>query len=162
MKQLLLMRHGKSGWDLQVSDLDRSLTQNGVDDAYLVADEFSKQRIEFDFVYSSPANRAMHTALIFCRVNNCDLNRFQLSDSLYDFSGEQLNQFIRCLDNSYNTVALFGHNNAMSTIVSWLSEQGRVEIPTAGLSFLTSSVDKWEDFTSAQLSCQLFPKKLKQ
>lgn len=156
------MRHAKSGWDMEVSDIDRTLSQRGIDDAYLVSNAFVEQGISFDFVYSSPATRAIQTAMIFCRTNQCDLDRFQLSDSLYDFSGEQLNQFIRCLDDSYNTVAIFGHNNAMSHIVSWLSEQGRINIPTAGLSLFSAQVDSWENFTTAKLDCQLFPKQLKQ
>ena len=155
------MRHGKSEWDLEVSDIDRSLTQRGVEDAYLIADQFSKQGIEFDFVYSSPATRAIHTAMIFCRVNQCDLNSFQASESLYDFSGEQLNQFIRCLDDRYKTVAIFGHNNAISQIVSFLSDTHRVDIPTSGLSLLSADVESWEDFRKAHMECQLFPKYFK-
>jgi len=161
MKQLVLIRHAKSSWDLQVADTDRSLTLRGIEDAYLVSNAFLDQGIEFDFVYSSPAIRAVQTALIFCRINQCDLTNFQLSESLYDFSGEQLNQFIRCIDNRYNSVALFGHNNAMSQLRSWLSEQQQLPIPTAGITLLTAAVDSWEEFTTAHIKCQLFPKQLK-
>ena len=67
MKTVLFVRHGKSSWDYEVNDRDRPLKERGVNDAYAVSSEFKKMEIAVDFVYSSPANRALHTAVIFSR-----------------------------------------------------------------------------------------------
>ena len=61
MKNLFLMRHGKSSWELNVSDQDRALLQRGITDAQLVATEFAGKNLKIDYVFSSPANRAFHT-----------------------------------------------------------------------------------------------------
>jgi len=45
--------------------------------------------------------------------------------------------------------------------VSWLSEQQQLPIPTSGITLLTAAVDSWEEFTTAHIKCQLFPKQLK-
>ena len=34
MKTWIMMRHGKSSWELNVSDKDRPLNQRGIDDAH--------------------------------------------------------------------------------------------------------------------------------
>jgi len=64
MKNLLLMRHGKSSWELNVSDEDRALLQRGISDTKLVAQELALKAFHIDYVFSSPANRALHTAIL--------------------------------------------------------------------------------------------------
>ena len=85
MKQLILMRHGKSSWDYDVSDKDRPLKQRGINDAHLVSQTFALHAPSIDFIYSSPANRALHTSMIFVRNLEFDLSRFKVNDMLYDF-----------------------------------------------------------------------------
>ena len=44
MKNLFLMRHGKSSWELNVSDQDRPLGQRGISDAHLIGAELATQK----------------------------------------------------------------------------------------------------------------------
>ena len=64
MKELILLRHAKSSWDYAVSDRNRPLTEKGMkritNMATASASLFKKQEI----IFSSPANRAMHTATL--------------------------------------------------------------------------------------------------
>jgi phosphohistidine phosphatase len=42
MKNLILIRHAKSSWDSLCQDINRTLTQRGIDDAHLIAIDFKK------------------------------------------------------------------------------------------------------------------------
>ena len=56
MKNLLLMRHGKSSWELNVSDEDRALIQRGIIDSKLIGEVLQEKGLDIDFAFSSPAN----------------------------------------------------------------------------------------------------------
>ena len=79
MKKLTLIRHGKSSWNYDVSDRDRPLLERGINDAYLVASALKEPVV--DAVFSSPANRALHTCNIFLRVLN--ILQLYIFDNLY-------------------------------------------------------------------------------
>ena len=66
MKTLILVRHGKSSWEYSVDDKDRPLKERGVNDGHLISEEFKSQNAStIDAAFSSPANRALHTGMIF-------------------------------------------------------------------------------------------------
>ena len=88
------MRHGKSSWELNVSDKDRPLNQRGIDDAKKMGAYLQNQTAAVDAVFSSPAIRAAHTALIVSREMNVPIHKISFSESLYDFSGEDVLDFV--------------------------------------------------------------------
>ena len=116
MKTLILVRHGKSSWEYSVGDKDRPLLERGINDALLVSDKFHDVGLEIDSIFSSPANRALHTAMIFCRQMYFPLDKFQITEQLYDFSGNEVLGFVKELDNKLETVMIFGHNHAFTYI----------------------------------------------
>ena len=70
MKTLFLIRHAKSSWAHEgIEDRDRPLKGRGIRDAHLVAKALSDGMDQHDRIkfYSSPATRALHTALIFAQ-----------------------------------------------------------------------------------------------
>lgn len=160
MKQLLIGRHAKSSWDIEVADIDRSLTYRGILDAYKIGNAYLEHQMPLDWIYCSPAQRALHTASIFCRVTQHSMERFTISESLYDFSGEQIIQYLRGIDDRHQSVGIFGHNHAVTHVVSWLLGSAIAEIPTAGIYVIQSQVDRWEEFKSGSKLIQLQPKNL--
>lgn len=161
MKQLILMRHGKSSWDYDVSDKDRPLKQRGISDAHLVSKTFKLHAPEIDHIYSSPANRAMHTSMIFVRNLGFDLEKYSVNDSLYDFSGHSVEQFVRQWDNDLHTVAIFGHNYAFTSLANTWGDQYIENVPTAGLVHITFGVDEWSKILEGTTKQMVFPKHLK-
>ncbi|SDQ92522.1 SixA phosphatase family protein [Flagellimonas zhangzhouensis] len=161
MKQLILMRHGKSSWDYDVSDKDRPLQERGINDAHLVAKTFKLHAPEIDFAFSSPANRALHTSMIFTRTLNFDFNNFRVNEQLYDFSGGSVQHFVEQLDNRFNTVAIFGHNYAFTSLANTWGDQYIENVPTAGLVHITFGVDDWSKIAKGTTKQMVFPKHLK-
>ncbi len=155
------MRHGKSSWDLPVSDIDRALNERGVNDAYLVATTFKKSNLKIDAMFSSPANRALHTAMITSRTINFPLSDFQISNDLYDFSGDSVMQFVKELNNKLNTVMIFGHNHAFTEIATTWGNYYIGNVPTAGLVKINFDVDSWSEVSKGKIETTIFPKQLK-
>ncbi|WP_299434967.1 histidine phosphatase family protein [uncultured Maribacter sp.] len=161
MKNLILVRHGKSSWEYNVKDKDRPLKERGINDAFLVAEVLRKQQINIDYMFSSPANRALHTSIIFCRELDFNFSSFQISNELYDFSGESVLSFVKTVDNSLNTIVIFGHNYAFTHIANSLGNNYIENVPTSGLVQLQFNEDKWSSITKGITKQVIFPKQLR-
>ncbi len=161
MKTLILMRHGKSSWDYEVNDRDRPLQEKGINDALLVASRFDLKKGDIDAVFSSPAIRALHTCTIFLRHLKFPLDRLKLTEELYDFSGGNVHQFIKQLDDSLETVMIFGHNNAFTYIANSLGNASVDNVPTAGLVQIKFSSNNWGTIGQGTTENILFPNHFK-
>ena len=161
MKTLILVRHGKSSWNYSVGDKDRPLLERGITDALLVSNKFHEQALRIDSIFSSPANRALHTAMIFCRQMYFPLNQFQVSESLYDFSGEEVLHFIKKMDNKLDTIMILGHNHAFTHIANSLGNTYIDNVPTSGLVHLEFDVEDWKSLEKGITKQTIFPKQLR-
>ena len=161
MKNLILVRHGKSSHEYSVHDKDRPLEERGINDAHLVAQKFKSQHIEINAVFSSPANRALHTCMIFLRQLNFPLVKLEVTQELYDFSGESDLKFIKKLDDRFNTVMIFGHNEAFTNVANQLGNSYIDRVPTTGLVRLSFQVDEWSSVDTGTTEQTLFPKDIK-
>ncbi len=160
MKTLILMRHGKSTWDYAVDDKDRPLDERGIKAAHQIAKELKAQNLKIDAVYSSPAARAITTCMIVLGALKFPFDNFLCSNGLYDFSGEGVFQFVRDLDNSHNTVMIFGHNYAFTNVVNKWGSRPIENVPTAGLVQLDFRVNEWKSIKEGLTVQTLFPKQL--
>ena len=162
MKSLLLFRHGKSSWDYDVKDQDRPLKPRGIRDGHLVASTFMNRSRELpERVFSSIANRALHTCMIFCRTLEYPMEKVELTRSLYDFSGESVLGFVKNLDNYINSVAIFGHNYAFTNVANQLGSMHIDNIPTSGLVQIKFQADSWNKIEKGTTELVLFPKEIR-
>lgn len=161
MKNLILVRHGKSSWEYAVNDKDRPLLKRGIQDGHLVVDEFKRGKPTIDAIYASPANRAMHTCLIFLRELQFPFDQFRIENDLYDFSGESVLNFIKNLDNDLDTVMIFGHNHAFTHLANSLGSIFITNVPTSGLVQISFEIDDWNKVEQGITSNTIFPKQLK-
>lgn len=161
MKQLYIVRHGKSSWDYDVDDKDRPLMQRGINDAILVSNHLKNKLESINAVFSSPANRALHTCLIFMRKLELDVSKVIITDQLYDFGGISVSNFIKQLDNSYKNVMIFGHNHAFTSISNIFGNKSIDNLPTSGVVKLNFDVERWQDVEHGTTELTIFPKQLK-
>ena len=61
LKKLILIRHAKSSWKYNVSDIDRPLSNQGFDDILIMSEILRNLKIKIDVCFSSPAKRALDT-----------------------------------------------------------------------------------------------------
>lgn len=161
MKELIIVRHGKSSWEYEVSDKDRPLRQRGIRDAHRVARVYKDSMPSIDAVFSSPANRALHTCIIFLRELDIPFDKLQVTDALYDFSGESVMHFVNSFPSDYQRVMIFGHNFAFTNVANQWGDKRIDNVPTSGLVHLRSEATEWHQMERATTVQTLFPKELR-
>lgn len=161
MKTLILMRHGKSSWEYQVSDKDRPLKERGINDAHMVGNRYKTNAQDLDAAFSSPACRALHTAMIALREFDFPLEKFEVTEELYDFSGSSVADFVKDLDDGLQKVIIFGHNYAFTNIANQMGSVSIDNVPTAGLVQISFNVNSWRSVDRGKTDQVLFPKQLR-
>ncbi|WGH27399.1 MAG: histidine phosphatase family protein [Candidatus Bostrichicola ureolyticus] len=136
MKKLILVRHSNAIVENKLKDKDRHLTILGIEIAYKVA-FFLKKKLTINKKWlsiSSPAIRALHTAVIFSYVFNT-LSSLKIEECLYTFSVIELQKFIKSsIDSSFDNIILFGHNSGITELVNLLGNN--IFINPSGLAIL--------------------------
>nr|WP_321222722.1 histidine phosphatase family protein [uncultured Psychroserpens sp.] len=161
MKTITLVRHAKSSWEYDVNDKERPLKKRGFKDANLVSMAFKKRGLEMDWVFSSPANRALSTCKIFIKNLNIYTDILTIEEDLYDFGGEHVINFIKNLDENYQNVMIFGHNHAFTSICNIFGDMFVDNLPTSGLVVIDFSIDSWKDVNKGKTRFTIFPRDLK-
>lgn len=161
MKEVYLVRHAKSSWDYEsLDDYDRPLKGRGISDAHTISTMLADQGAKPQALFSSPATRAVHTAMIFARNLNFPFSAIQLREELYMCSDKDLLRFIQGIDDAVESVMLFGHNPTITNFVNRCIDQRIDNVPTTGVACFHFEIDSWKEAGfSARLSLFDYPKK---
>ena len=157
-KRIILVRHGKSSWEFDLPDFDRPLKKRGISDANIIAGNFKKYNYKVDKVFSSSANRAFTTCKIFQKTLGWSNTIIEKHYTLYDFAGEKLIKFISKTDNELDTVVIFGHNYAFTSIANLYGDSFIDNVPTSGLVVLKFNLLSWEYVKHGQTELIMFPR----
>ncbi|MCG3167372.1 MAG: hypothetical protein POELPBGB_03162 [Bacteroidia bacterium] len=148
MKTLLLVRHAKSSWnDADISDMDRPLKRSGVKDALEISEKLKTLKCLPDLLISSPAVRAITTALIISRTLKYHYNRIVINDMVYDFSKDALLPLLRNTDDKYDVVMLVGHDPALTYLLNDLTGKAIEKMPTSSVAKINFGVKHWQKLT---------------
>ena len=145
MKTITFLRHSKSSWDYILDDVDRPLNEVGIEKIKKVAESSKHQFINSDIIFSSTANRAIHTCLILTRQLSISNNKIRLSEDLYTFNHFEVFDFIKKIEDKYSQVVLVGHNPAYTEISNYFSENKILNLPTARWFSMKFDSNKWSD-----------------
>lgn len=150
MKSLLLIRHAKSNWDLDLDDFDRPLNHRGQKDAPEMAKRLLKKDITINCFLSSPAKRALATANFFAEAFDKDLKDIITIPSLYEPTIDAFYNAIENLNDGFKTVAVFSHNPTITDFANQLTSERVDEMPTCAVFAVKADMKKWGEFRSAQ------------
>ena len=145
MKTIIFLRHSKSSWDYNVSDIDRPLNEFGIEKIKKTANQSKDQFILTEKFFTSPANRAIHTCLILSRSLSISSSKIQICEDLYTFNYKDVFEFIKEINNNYSNITLVGHNPAYTEISNYFSENKILNLPTARWFSMKFNTDKWSD-----------------
>ena len=161
MKKLYLIRHAKSSWlEEGVGDFDRPLNGSGIRDAHNTSQWLLQQGFSPDLVISSPATRALHTALIFAKNLHYPYGNIKIKKAIYEAEVEDLFSTVHKIKDKHNTVLLFGHNPTITAFVNHCIDHIIDNVPTTGVACLKFDVEHWADIkTEAELLFFDFPKR---
>lgn len=163
MKTLIIVRHGKSSWAYpDLEDFYRPLKPRGINDAFNVGEELLNRDVFPDLILSSPAIRAMNTAIIIARKLDFPLQRIRANESIYEASTYHLLNLISNVEDNNETLMIFGHNPSFTSLVNQLQTEPLYNLPTCGVVAIELPIDSWSDITNAKGKklLELFPKEL--
>ncbi len=146
MKYIFLIRHAKSSWENpSQTDFERPLNERGFNDATKMAKLLKSKNIIPDLILSSPATRALTTAEIFAQHFNYLQEAIKSDEKIYEASIRDLAEVVSEIDNSFDTVFLFGHNPGISNFANFLSNKMVEYFSTCAIAGLELNIDLWSN-----------------
>ena len=157
------MRHAKSSWsDPSLSDFERPLNKRGIADVPRIAAALSEQRISFDKVLCSTAQRARQTLALL--EQHLDINKavIEYHQELYGASVERLLSCIAEQPESIEHIVLLGHNPGVEDLADRLSTVAVGPMPTCCVVQLSLGCTAWSNLPPrcGNLVLQLKPREL--
>ena len=164
MKKLIFVRHGKAE-DLspELSDFERSLTTRGKFISKRMARKLMEKEDSPGIILTSPAFRALETALIFMGEFRIKSETIVIESRLYfKLSNSNFHEILAVLNDDSDTVTLFGHNPSFSEIANSLCKEGCGFLPKCGVAGIAFNVKKWSEIrpSSGKLEYFLKPDKI--
>lgn len=147
MKKLIFVRHGKAE-DLvsEFSDFERSLTPKGKNIAMMMARRLMEKENSPGTIITSPAFRALETALIFAGESGIRYDKIIMNSDLYNkLNYSSFQQIISQVNEETDTVTLFGHNPSFSEITDILCIGGCDFIPKCGVVGIKFNIKIWPE-----------------
>ena len=159
MKTIYIVRHAKSSWEYDgVKDIDRPLKKRGINDAHLLSKILAKQLKKPDVFVSSSANRALHTAVIFCENFDYPLSNLQIKRQLYSFSDGYLVKTVKALDDGFSSAIVFSHDHGINTFVNKFGNKPIAHVPTCGVIGIKFNEKHWKNIKKGTTVLVEFPK----
>ena len=165
MKTLYLVRHAKSYKENigpELLDIDRPLNNRGYGNAYFMSALLKEKKLIPDLIISSPAVRALSTALIFARALNYSSDKINVIEIIYHGKAEDYRKSAQNSDDMYRSVMIFGHNPEINSAANLLSDISVEHFPTTGIICFEFPIKHWKELTpglKGELKFFDFPKK---
>ncbi|MCK9469175.1 MAG: histidine phosphatase family protein [Porticoccaceae bacterium] len=161
MKTLLLIRHGKSSWkDPALTDLQRPLKKRGIRNAREMGERLGKLEHGVERVFTSPARRTVETLELMAEAAGFGAESSEVVADFYSFDYDDLMVAIGKTDDRWQSVAVVGHNPAITDLVNFLALEHLINIPTCGVALLKLDIRRWNDLRAgcAKLEHYDYPK----
>ena len=126
MKRLIFVRHGKAEEPAAgISDYERSLTLKGKIISRLMGKKLRQLEKSPVTIITSPAFRAIETALIFAMEFGVEPDKIIVDSNLYyKMNLRYLPEILSAAGEKSDTVMLFGHNPSFTEIANSLCSEG--------------------------------------
>jgi phosphohistidine phosphatase len=147
MKRLIFIRHGKAEDEShEISDFERSLTLKGKVVSRLMANKLVEKEKSPGTIITSPAFRALETALIFTGEYGIDPGLIIMKGILYSgMNIKNLSGVLSCISEDTATVTMFGHNPSFTEMADALSREGCDMIPKSAVVCISFNIMTWSE-----------------
>jgi phosphohistidine phosphatase len=160
MKKLIFVRHGRAE-DLspEFSDFERSLTPKGKSISKQMARRLAEVESKTGIIITSPAFRALETAIIFGEIMGINPEKIILDTNLYyKMSYQYLTSLLSKAEKDIDSIMLFGHNPSFSEIPDCLSVDGYNFMPKSGIIGISFKIKTWSDIKQGSGKMEYFLK----
>ena len=146
MKDLILLRHAKSSWkDPTLRDHERPLNKRGKRDAPEMGERLARRGYDPDLVVSSFAVRALKTARSIANKLAYSRESIAVEDRLYHAGVAELLHVIRGVDDSVDSLMLFGHNPGLTDLANHIGPREILNLPTCAVLHLRFEAESWAE-----------------
>jgi len=161
MKTLHIVRHGKSSWDLPgISDIDRPLIEKGIINNYLMAERLKQIYSVPELIYTSPAIRAIHTAIIFSGTIGAKFSAILIESKFYEGQVNGILEVVAITKSEIKNIMIVGHNPVFTDLVNLFLPEHIDNLPTSGIVSLQFDLKDWKISNKTPVSSNIdFPKK---
>ena len=143
-RKLFIIRHEKSSWEhAGLDDIDRPLAERGIRNAGEMARRLQEKGEIPQLILTSPASRALNTALIMSKVWGLGPECLQVHEPLYDALLSEIAQVLAAVPPEVKGVAIFGHNPSFTSFTNQFMKIPLDNLPTAGVALITLESDSW-------------------
>jgi len=164
MKKIIFVRHGKAEDPAQeISDFERSLTLKGKIISRRMAQRLMEKEKSPGIMITSPAFRALETAIIFAGTFGVEPEKIILNSRIYfKMNFQYLPELLALISEDNNAVTLFGHNPSFTELAGILSREGCDFIPKSGIIGISFNVMTWSEIrrNSGNMEYFLKPEKV--
>lgn len=159
MKYLTLIRHAKSSWSTpELDDIIRPLNNRGLESIHLIGNYLKLNKIKPDLILTSPATRALQTAIGICNSVNYKPENLQIEQEIYFGNSASIFKLIQKIDNRYNDIFLFGHEPILSKLIEYLTTNKLEKFPTCAVYRIAFDTKKWTAISAKISNCEFFVK----
>ncbi len=118
MKKIVFVRHGRAEDPAsEITDFERSLTLKGKAVSRIMAGRFREKENDPGLLITSPAFRALETAMIFASEFDVKPENIRIESDLYHKTDlNMLFDILNTVSEKTNIITLFGHNPAFTQI----------------------------------------------
>ena len=147
MKKLIFVRHSKAEEpSLDISDFERSLTTKGKTLANTMALRLKEKENSAGVIITSPAFRAVETALIFAGIYKIPSEQILMAGNIYyRLNLKTLQEDLSRIKEETDIVTLFGHNPSFTELAGELSKEGCNFIQKCGIVGISFKINTWSE-----------------
>ena len=143
-RRLFIIRHGKSSWDFDgLADVDRPLAKRGLRNAEEMAKRLMDKNLVPQLLLTSPASRALYTALIMSRTWDLGPEQLQIRETLYTSSMKDIVKVVASVSAEQTSLAIYGHNPGFTAYGNTFLKFPLDNLPTAGVVVVTLDSKSW-------------------
>ncbi len=149
MKKLIFVRHSKAeDPSADISDFERSLTTKGKTLASTMALRLKEKEKSAGVIITSPAFRAIETALIFAGIFRIPADQILLAGNIYyKLNFQTLQEELARVKEETEIVTLFGHNPSFTELAGELSKESFGFMPKCDIAGLTFKITTWSELS---------------
>ncbi len=145
MKTLYLMRHAKASKEMdKYSDIERPLTNQGVEDVKRIGKLLNQQNLQIRNIVSSPALRTKESSYVLAKELGLTENHIHINEELYEADLTSMEESVYTLPDEWDHALLVGHNPSISQFAASLVTI-QESMPTCGFIAIGLNIDKWTD-----------------
>lgn len=115
-----------------------------------MAEKLLERKIKIDAFVASPAKRAAKTASIIAEAFGKKKEKIIFKEELYLASVDVFREVVSALDDKYDTVAIFSHNEGITDYANMLCPVRVDNIPTCGIYAVKADIKSWKEFEEGE------------